>query len=398
MAKISEGMQGLMNDFLEAKRSFYGWETQIFKQKADNFRGNIKKVKFQHSRFPGGYHPNKGKLLFDMPGDISGEDVRVVAHELNHVFNHEKGKRVNLISTSKMRSSRKKYEYISEIINEAETSVLFSQPGMEEVGNNPNNQNVRRFYGYRTYESVFKTMCICNNQNAIQFLKGIEGVDINGLVEYFAEHSGHSFEEAKKYIDSLSGKTTLLEKQKKLGIVTREKLPQIRNKMSAYQHIYNISREYIETSSIDDKARQEMLERLSSIQSEIDDNILDSIGLRDNEVRTLFKSQMKIVECPVYEDGAKFEWGRSQHQNKMKQMYMGLHRVKKEKQLQLGSRNDSTYQTPEATTMFESMPDLTKINSDEEISRSYMQIESMIKEKLTRTSQIESQSYSAPTR
>ena len=104
MAKISDGMQGLMNDFLEAKRSFYGWDEDTFNRKADNFKKNIKKVTFKPNarggNVKGVYMPTKSKLVLGMDGDsISSQETNIVVHELNHAFNHEPGKRINLLKT-----------------------------------------------------------------------------------------------------------------------------------------------------------------------------------------------------------------------------------------------------------------------------------------------------------
>ena len=110
-------MQGLMNDFLEAKRSFYGWDDETFRQKSENFHANVRKVKFRPQYHDvdhiGRYNCKNGTVVLDMEGtDVGSFHARGIAHELNHAFNYEKGKRMNLLDGKNLRKSAKKYNLL----------------------------------------------------------------------------------------------------------------------------------------------------------------------------------------------------------------------------------------------------------------------------------------------
>ena len=421
VAKISEGMQGLMNDFLEAKRSFYGWDDETFRQKSENFHANVRKVKFRPQYHDvdhiGRYNCKNGTVVLDMEGtDVGSFHARGIAHELNHAFNYEKGKRMNLLDGKNLRKSAKKYNLLSEIINEAEAQVLFAREYSQALGK----EIPEQFSSYRDLEPIFKTLCICTNQDAVGFLGNIEGKGLDEFVDYFAEASGHTKDEAWEYIDSISDQMNgILEQGKKIKDIS-----ELEN-VTQYQTIYDMSASYITTSSLDDISRQEMTERLISIQPEVIEKVLE--GVTDIKLKRQLANEIKLVDYPQIEDGAKFEWGETKGGIKMAQRYIGLDFKKRKlspQQLLIGNSSPNvrsnpfsqqlselksstrTYSrermqsnvTPQAPTMFESMPDLTQINSDEEMARSYMKIETLSKSEPTRTVQMPSQSYSAPTR
>ena len=423
MAKISEGMQILMDDFLQAKRSFYNWDDETFKQKSENFKSNVKKVKFRserrYSQSMGHYNYRNGKVVLDMDGsDIRSFETRGIVHELNHAFNYEKGKRLNLLDGKNIRKSAQKYQALSEIINEAETQVLFDRSYNQALGR----QEPEGFSTYQDLETVFKTLCICTNQNAVQFLRGIEGKDLDEFVEDFAKNSGHTTVEAQKFIDLVSEQ---MEDIKKQGKKIKEFADL--NNITQYQTIYDMSASYIEDSSFDEHSRREMQEKLISIQPEVIGNIL---GLFDisMDVRNQLADRIKLVDVPEVDNGAKFEWGDARTGIKMPQRYVNLDGKNINTQLILGNANynvrtsgqqvldSKTYQTPEISDgaarvpesmktspghvqlTYVNMSDLTKINSDEEMAKNYMKIENDSRSYQQITPQEPLQPYSNSTR
>lgn len=416
MTKISEKMQEFMEDFLLAKRGFYGWDDETFKQKSENFRSNVKKVKFRpqyhYTDNMGHYNCRNGTVVLDMDGtDVGSFHTRGIVHELNHAFNYEKGKRMNLLDGKNLKKSAKKYNLLSEIINEAETQVLFEREYSQGFGK----EIPEQFRTYIDLEPVFKTLCICTNQNAVEFLRNMEGKGLNEFVECFAKTSGHTIDEAWKYIDSISSQmNSLLEQGKKL-----KNISELKN-ITAYQSIYDISTSYIAMSSLDDLSRQEMRERLISVQPEVVEKVLE--GVKDINLKKRLAKEIKLVDYPQIDNSTKFEWGETKTGIKMSQRYVGLDSKKRKiskQELRASVRakafsqqlsefkssakpyqrtqiqSDVSRQTP---TMFESMPDLTKINSDDEMTKNYMKIEAISKVEPTKTPQMPSQSYSTPTR
>lgn len=170
-----------------------------------------------------------------------------------------------------------------------------------------------------------------------------------------------------------------------------------------------------------------MREKLISVQPEVVDKVLE--GIEDINLKKRLAKEIKLVDYPQIDNSAKFEWGETKVGIKMAQRYVGLDSKKikikiSRQQLMLGNdgasvrakafsqqlselkssakpyqrtqiQSDVSRQTP---TMFESMPDLTKTNSDDEMAKNYMKIEAISKVEPTKTPQMPSQSYSTPTR
>ena len=135
--------------------------------------------------------------------NFSNINIKYIIHELNHAWNYEKGKRCNIFLLPIKFSDYKKYLYIMETINEAETQILCSEP--LKRADITYDSKLGEFSGnYRIFEeSIFKTLCIICNQNGIEFLRSIEGMDINQLISYISQKTGYSISETTNYLDKL---------------------------------------------------------------------------------------------------------------------------------------------------------------------------------------------------
>lgn len=387
MAKISNGMQGFMNDFLEAKRSFYGWDEETFNRKADNFRSNVKKVKFkpqaQGGNVKGVYMYKKGKVVLAMDGDnVDSRDTKSIAHELNHAFNHEDGKRMNLIKIEgkKIPKEMIRYKVLSEIVNEAETQVLFDKFGKTD----------RDFGLYIETQPVFEMLCVSCNQDATTFLRGIEGKDIDGLTSYIAEHSGHSLADAQSYVNAISDELNSFREK------TAQDLQVVDREQPAYRKIVSINENFIQSSQLDDSKKSNMQELITGIKEN------EFYSLRETQARKIMftppqariNNTMQQQVTQVVRQGKTFEWGVPETTTKMGRTYTGLDNKRtfgKKHTLALSSAqphqtlntrtaveqpsiSEARYNVPPAPTMIQCMPDLAKVNTPEETAKSYAEI------------------------
>lgn len=208
----SPNLQKIMRDFCLAKQVVYNYDSKTFAKKVENFERNIKNMVIADipSRPSGGkgtgqFRP-KDKAIYifvNQPATkFSSKELQVVIHELNHAWNYEEEKRLNIFPLPIYEEDKKKYLCLMETLNEAESQLLCSDKLKEE-----DIRSLRRgeFNGaYSLFEeSIFKTLCIICNQNGTEFLRDIDGMNVIEIISYISQKTGYSIEETKNYIDTL---------------------------------------------------------------------------------------------------------------------------------------------------------------------------------------------------
>lgn len=359
----SPNLQKMMKDFCLAKQAVYNYDTKTFAKKVDNFERNIKSLVIvdESSQTPNEHTKGKfirrdGKVLIYIKSptaQFSISDLQTIVHELNHAWNYEEGKRGNIIPIPTTDSDYKKYSNIMEALNEAETQILFSDKLKKE--DISYNSIYGEFCGaYKIFEeSIFDTLCIICNQNGLEFLRNIDGMDINELISYVSKRTGYSIEETTQYIDCLGllhytikdgyiefdnthnmpilEKATQIVRQQSKGNETsslQELLDnwlsesiQIKDYVPEYQEIYELSKKFIEGIHIySEEERQINLLKFETIQDRINEKLISTYYLIANYIDSTnlqnileLNPNLKAVEHEEYvktNPNVSFEFGR----------------------------------------------------------------------------------------
>lgn len=357
----SPNLQKIMRDFCLAKQAVYNYDSKTFARKVGNFERNIKYLVIADipSRPSGG--KGRGKFMpktkeiyifVDDPATkFSSRELQTLIHELNHAWNYEEGKQLNIFSLPINDDDYKKYLCLMETLNEAETQLLCSDKLKEE-----DIRSSRRgeFSGaYRMFEeSIFKTLCIICNQNGTQFLRSIDGMNVIEIISYISKKTGCSIEETKSYIDtlgllhySIEDSFSAFDKEHIIPILKKsiqifdeqqsesdrdsaiqnllndwlDKSIQIKEYIPEYQKIYQLSRKFIDNISIYSKDEKQMaLLKFEAIQDILNKNIVSALYLVASAIdsdrsQDIIESHpnLKVVEHEEYDKtNANVEFGK----------------------------------------------------------------------------------------
>ena len=228
MEELPPELQTLVDQYVEAKQSLYGYDEETLNKKVEHLYKNIKSV-IVTSKLDGlvkGYYKPKAKTLTISEATwLNGLDKETFIHELNHAWNTDKD-RINAIPRKWKREKKRKYTTLNEIINEAETQILIgkNEPEKEStkvgigaasaaLGNSGGSaveigvKAPGRFHCYSDAECLFETLVTVSNTTPTQFLKAIDGKDIDGIAEFMASRTGLTKDRMLEYIDVIAENT-----------------------------------------------------------------------------------------------------------------------------------------------------------------------------------------------
>lgn len=314
------------------------------------------------TRTVGTYDSGKKRIIVSSDSatiEFSSVEMQRIIHELNHAWNYEYGKRCNIIVLPKEKDAEKKYLCIMEALNEAENQMMCSE---ELKKQNPKYKlGFREFNGYHLFEeSIFNTLCVLCNQNGIEFLRSIDGMNVNELISYISEKTGYSFEETSNYIEKLGvlhntvissfnkftqAYSNPIQKElmqilamKNLKI-NSDKSPisegkkilqdwingsrQVKDDMPEYQEIYELSKKFIEGTLYGKKDKSTIQLKFEAMQDVINEKIIEDfsqmLGLfwRDDMPQNILEEfpNLRAIEHNEYDRenaDAKFEFGSVQ--------------------------------------------------------------------------------------
>ena len=361
----SPNLQKIMRDFCLAKQAVYNYDSKTFERKVENFERNIKHLVIVIGYIPSkssrrklrGQFKSQTKELFifvdHQATKFSIYDLLTVNHELNHAWNYEEGKRLNIFSLPINDDDFKKYSCLMETLNEAEAQLLHSYKLEEEY---TRNLSGGKFSGaYRMFEeSIFKTLCIICNQNGTEFLRSIDGMNVTEIISYISQKTGYSLEETKSYIDTLGllhytieDSFRAFEHEHSMPILKKaiqifneqqsesdrdsaiqnllndwlNKSIQIKEYIPEYQKVYQLSRKFIDNISTYSKEEKQMaLLKFEAIQDILNKYIVSSFYLVASAIdsdrpQDIIESHpnLKVVEHEEYDKtnpNAIVEFGR----------------------------------------------------------------------------------------
>ena len=278
MEELPPELQTLVDQYVEAKQSLYGYDEETLNKKVEHLYKNIKSV-IVTSKLDGlvkGYYKPKAKTLTISEATwLNGLDKETFIHELNHAWNTDKD-RINAIPGKWKREKKRKYTTLNEIINEAETQILIgkNEPEKEStkvgigaasaaLGNSGGSaveigvKAPGRFHCYSDAECLFETLVTVSNTTPTQFLKAIDGKDIDGIAEFMASRTGLTKDRMLEYIDVIAENTHVNKNNEDKKIEER------------FQAIYDESARLIEESTLEDEIKSENQEKLSCVQDRL---------------------------------------------------------------------------------------------------------------------------------
>lgn len=364
----SPNLQKIMRDFCAAKQAVYNYDAETFAKKVKNFEDNITncliiyKKEEEGIEITGTFDSEKKRVIVISDSSkmqFSSIEMQRMTHELNHAWNYVYGKRVNIIVLPKESDAYKKYLCIMEALNEAETQVLCS----DELKNQDpaHKSGFREFSCYHLFEeSIFKTLCVICNQNGIEFLRSIDGMDVNELISYISERTGYSLEETSNYLEQLGllhstvmssynkfpqeYSDPVQKELKKILAMKRLKIDSDKDPISEgkkilqnwingprkvkeyipeYQEIYELSKKFIEGTQYGEKDKSVIQLKFQAMQDVINEKIIEDfremaeLFWRDDMPQNILEAfpNLRAVEHDEYDKtnpDTKFEFGRIQ--------------------------------------------------------------------------------------
>ncbi len=278
MDELPPELQTLVDQYIEAKQSLYGYDEETLSKKVSHLYENIRSVTVT-SKLTGlvkGYYKPKAKTLTISEATwLNGLDKETFIHELNHAWNTDKN-RINILPRKWSAEKKRKYTTLNEMINEAETQILIGKNEPEKetakvgisaasaiVGNSGGSaldsglKAPGRFHCYSDVECLFETLVTVSNTTPIEFLKAIDGKDVDGIAEFMAKRTGHTKDRMLEYIDVIAENTYVSKNNKDKKTEER------------FQAIYDESARLIEESTLLDEIKSENHEKLSCVQDRL---------------------------------------------------------------------------------------------------------------------------------
>lgn len=277
MDELPFELKTLVDQYIEAKQSLYGYDDETLDKKVKHLYGNIRSITVT-SELTGvvkGYYKPKAKTLTISEATwLNGLDKETFIHELNHAWNTDKNK-INVITRKWSSEKKRKYNIFNEIINESETQILIGKNETEkgtakigigaaaaitENGGGALYSGLKapgRFHCYSDVECLFETLVTVSNTTPVEFLKAIDGKDVEGIAEFMAERTCHTKERMLEYIAIIAENTSVNKNNQDKKIEER------------FQSIYDESARLIEESTLEEEIKSENGEKLSCIQDRL---------------------------------------------------------------------------------------------------------------------------------
>jgi hypothetical protein len=296
--KIKEEFKPILNSFFEMKQSVYGIDDAEMEEKIKETMSNIKNIKYTNkANIEALYNFNKNEIVIgkEMSNQIkkNGLDYKIlenIFHEISHAYDHKSstesknqkylvdgkkaklksmyGQGINPFEKGKIKTG--KYMQLDECINEAKTQVLL------QLGHNssstPGDSSKLRFNGYQELQPIFETLCSVNNMDYLEFLKNIEGKDINEISHMMSEKNGISKDKTDKYLEELCESIIDISKNMRNGFFkkylnNKKRKEYLEKGFKDYEKVDNISKEYLDEINIADKDLR--LDKLNIIKNRV---------------------------------------------------------------------------------------------------------------------------------
>lgn len=320
--KIREEFKPILTGFFEIKQSIYDLKDCEMEEKIIETMRNIKDIKYTNNPeidMEYCYAKNEiviGKDISDQirKNGINYSIIQSFFHELSYaydckVFPNAKRKKYLVDGEKiKIRPMLKqgihpfengipktiKYVLLDECLNEAKTQILFQQG------------NKLIFNEYEELQTVFEILCSVNNMNYLEFLRSIEGKNIDEISSMMSLKNGNPKDETDKYLENLaecSEKMYTILESCVLSNLSKdeEKREYMENSYKNYEKAYDISKIYIYNANIEDKNLR--YDRLNIVQNKVNLIFFDKDDPRIEKYK-IKKSSLNIDnKVPEYNGG-----------------------------------------------------------------------------------------------
>lgn len=277
MDELPPELESLVTQYIESKQSLYGYDKETLNKKVSQLYKNIRSITVTNkliSNVKGYYRYRAKTLTISEETWLNGLDKETFIHELNHAWNTDKNK-INVIPRKWSLDKKRKYNIFNEIINEAETQILIGKNEPEKQtakvgigaaaaiagsGGSAVDSGLKapgRFHCYTDVECLFETFVTVANTTPTQFLKAIDGKDVDEIAEFMAQQTGHTKERMAEYIDVIAENTLFNKNNKDKKLEER------------FQIIYDESARVIEESTLSEEVKSENGEKLCCVQDRL---------------------------------------------------------------------------------------------------------------------------------
>jgi hypothetical protein len=295
--KIKEEFKPILIGFFEMKQSVYGLKDTEIEEKIIQTMCNIKNIKYTNkANIDAVYNGIKNEIIIgkEMSNQIkkSGLNYKIIQsifHELSYAYDSKTLSKPKIKKylvdgeKTKLKLMLKqgihpfengflktgKYALLDECLNEAKTQILL------QIGNNLlmlDDLSKLIFNEYQELQPVFETLCSVNNMNYLEFLKAIEGKDINEISYMMSVNNGLPKEETDKYLEEVAECSENMYINAINCIFNdilsdEEKKQYMENSFKDYEKLYDISKIIIYNANIEDKKIR--YDKLNIIQNKV---------------------------------------------------------------------------------------------------------------------------------
>lgn len=289
--KIRGEFKPILTNFFEMKQSVYHLKDTDIEQKIRETMCNIRDIKYTNkTELDIVYSYIKNEIIIGKDisiqikkNGLNYNNIQCIFHELSYAYDSipfSNSKRKTFIVDGekiKIKPMLKqgihpfengvlktsKYALLDECLNEAKTEILL------QIGNN---SPKLIFNEYQELQPVFETLCAVNNMKYLEFLKNIEGKDINEISTIMSLRNGNPKDETDKYLENLAECCEKMYTNISYCTLTynssdEEKRKYMEDSFKEYEKLYNFSKIYIYNANITDKDLR--YDKLNIIQNKV---------------------------------------------------------------------------------------------------------------------------------
>lgn len=288
--KVKEEFKPILSSFFEMKQRIYNLADNEVIEKIKETMYNIRGIKYSNNaKIEVAYNYIKKEIILGKniskqmrKGGLNYTIIQSVFHELSHMYDFkvEYHTKNHLINSKNIKAApilkkgihlledgvikNEKYILLDECLNEAKTQVLL------QLGNSSSSK--LKFNVYQELQSVFETLCSVNNMDYLEYLKHIEGKDINDISYMMSNDSGLPKEQIDEYLEDVAEFTINISTNAKnyinsYGLTDDEKKEYMENSFKDYEKIYKASKIYIYDANVEDKELR--YDRLNIVQNKV---------------------------------------------------------------------------------------------------------------------------------
>jgi len=328
--KIKEEFKPILIGFFEIKKSIYELEDLDIAQKIKETMCNIKCIKYTNkANIDAVYNCIKNEIVIGKKMSnrikkfgLNYSVIQSIFHELSYAYDSKslsKSKRYKYIVDGekiKLKLMLKqgihpfqngilktgKYVLLDECLNEAKTQILLQLgTNSSELGDS----SKLVFNECQELQPVFEILCSVNKMNYLEFLRNIEGKDIDQISYMMCINNGISKNETDTYLEYVAecSQNMYIEAMKCISnnvLTDEEKKEYMENSYRDYDKLYSISKNYIyntNNNTIDKKIRYD---KLNIVENKVNSMFFSKNDPRIEAEEINNENEIKDKELPAY--------------------------------------------------------------------------------------------------